>query len=637
VGPALAKKLQARGIKTLFDALWELPIAYEDWTVTGSLSDALAQPGVGCVLELKVRNKRWSFFGGRRTLLASFEEGTTGKRLDGKWMFAAHGLEARLVVGETLLLRGKLRTAAARVPSVINPELRPLGHGAEPRYAPSIGGARWRKLVDWSLANADMAACDPLPSALRAAPFDLGAALRAAHEGPVSDDVRAGLATRLSFVRECARVVDIASERRKGALRVRQDDCPLGARVTPTPDQLRALAEVTGDLDRGEAMRRILTGDVGTGKTWVALAAAEAVLRAGGQVAYLCPTGLLAAQVHAAAGALGVGEPHLLTGATPKAASVRARIADGSVAFVIGTHALLHLDFARLNLVIIDEQHRLGVLQRLALLGKGRSVHLLSLTATPIPRTLARLMSARPSDVAMSTLATRPCDRVLPAVTVESESAWPTWIDRLQRERAFIVCPRVEHGSGSTTARLAWLAAQAPNLAVGLVHGGMSEREQRHVVGQFQRGDISTLVATTVVEVGLDVPEATLMLIDEADRFGLAQLHQLRGRVGRGGAPGHAVLFHRGGADPSRVAHLKSFAAATSGMEVAELDLSTRGPGARLGVEQSGFVNEAYYVDPSIGPSMADAAGALVSGGLDGVLAHAVGRDLERAALEHGL
>jgi ATP-dependent DNA helicase RecG len=636
VGPALAKKLQACGITTLFDVVWELPVAYEDWTVTGSLDDALGLPAASCVLEVKVRNKRWSFFGGRRTLLASFDEVTTGKRLDGKWMFAAHGLEARLVAGETLLLRGKLRTAATRAPSVINPELRPLGQGTEPRYEPSIDRARFRKLVAWSLAHADLDLCDPLPDSLRANPFNLQSALCDAHEGPVPVDVHSELAKRRSFVSACARVVDFASERRQGALLVRQVDCQLNASVTPTPDQVRALGEVATDLRSGNAMRRIVTGDVGTGKTWVALAAAHAVLQAGGQVAYLCPTGLLAAQVTEAARALGVFEPLVLTGSTPKAAPHRARIASGEAAFVIGTHALLGLQFARLGLVIIDEHHRLGVLQRLALLGKGKSVHLLSLTATPIPRTLARLLSAHPNDVATSVLTKRPFDRPLSAVTIAHESAWVDWLERLQRERTFIVCPRIDQGPGSAEARLAWLGAHAPSLRTGLIHGAMGEREQRKVLDRFQGGDVSTLVATTVVEVGLDVPDATLMLIDQADRFGLAQLHQLRGRVGRGSVPGHAVLFHRAGADASRVAQLQKFAAATSGLEVAQLDLAMRGPGTRGGVEQSGFVNAVYYGDPSVDQAIEDAAAVQVALGLDGVLAQAVERELERVLLEQG-
>ncbi len=632
----LAKKLAACGITTLYDVVWRLPIAYDDWNVTGSIVDALADVDEPCVLDVQVRNKRWSYFGGRRKLVASFEEVATGKRLDGTWMFAAHGVEAHLVEGARFLLRGKLRTKSSRAPNVFNPELRRIGQGVEPRYATSIGHAQFRKLIAWTLAHVNLKECDPLPTDMRDRTLDLGATLVAAHNGPVPSVAQDELLRRLSFVAACARIVDIKSERRQDALLIGQESCLLNCEVTPTPDQARAIEEISTDLRKGEAMRRILTGDVGTGKTWVALAAASTVIRAGGQVAYLCPTGLLAAQVHDAAMRLGAGEPLLLTSATTNAARHKSRIAAGDIAFVIGTHSLLHLDFSRLALVVIDEHHRLGVLQRLALLGKGRSVHLLSLTATPIPRTLARLLAPRPHDIAMSTLDERPLGRALATTITLPETSWPHWIAYLELERAFIVCPRLTQGTGSAVARVAWLQAHAPKVRAGLLHGGMSEREQRNILDQFQSGDITTLVATTVVEVGLDVPDATLMLIDEADRFGLAQLHQLRGRVGRGASPGHAVLFHRTTAEPSRIMQLERFAATTSGRAVAELDLTSRGPGGRGTVEQSGFVNSLYELGDYTDAGTEGAAANHLAADIDGVLAHAVSHELALIALEQG-
>ncbi len=636
IGPKLRKKLETCGITTLYDVVWHLPVAYEEWSVTGSLDDALAHADMPCVLEVKLQSKRWAYFGGRRRLVASFEEVETGKRLDGTWMFAAHGIEAKLVENATFLMRGKLKARGARPPSAIHPDLRSIGQGTEPRYARSIGPEQFRKLLAWALEHVDLDACDPLPQAMRTGTSRLESILRKAHETSPSSDVHGELSTRLAFVRACARVVDLRSERRQDAVIVGQQDCPLRPIMTPTADQTQALAEIVADLQKGEAMRRVLTGDVGTGKTWVALAAASAVLHAGGQVAYLCPTGLLAAQVYEAATQLGLGAPMLLTGDTKDLKRKREEIAAGEVPFVIGTHALLHLDFARLALVIIDEQHRLGVLQRLALLGKGRSVHLLSVTATPIPRTLAHLLSHRPQDVAMSTLNKRPLLRTLSTVVTLPESSWSEWAIRLEQERAFIVCPRLTQGAGSAMTRMAWLETHAPNLRVGLLHGGLHEREQRNVLDQFRKGDLTTLVATTVVEVGLDVPDATLMLIDEADRFGLAQLHQLRGRVGRGTRPGHAVLFHRASADPSRVAQLKRFAMTTSGLEVAELDLAQRGPGDPRGVAQSGFVNNIYDIRTPVDGVLDAAATDQVTKGLEGVLAHAVARELALIQLEQG-
>ncbi len=357
-------------------------------------------------------------------------------------------------------------------------------------------------------------------------------------------------------------------------------------------------------------MSRLVQGDVGAGKTAVAFAAALQVARAGHQVALMVPTELVAAQHHATIAAwaapLGV-TVGLVTGSQARAerAAITAAIAAGEIAIVVGTHALIGLGvaFARLGLAIVDEQHRFGVAQRLRLREAAtRTPHVLHMTATPIPRTLA-LTAYGDLDLSYSTSCRPGAGRRPPAILrgkVGRLRAYERVRARVAAgERAFVVCPLVEEGAelaradrskrADATAIAAELTATLAPARVGLVHGRVTAAERAAVMAGFARGDLDVLVATTVVEVGVDVPNASIMVIEQAERFRLAQLHQLRGRVGRGGQPAWCLLLTRGaarGTDGDR--RLAAVAATTDGFQIAEDDLAMRGPGELLGARQAG-------------------------------------------------
>jgi ATP-dependent DNA helicase RecG len=383
-----------------------------------------------------------------------------------------------------------------------------------------------------------------------------------------------------------------------------------------TAAQRRVIGEIGDDLARpregaeGVAsaipMNRLLQGDVGSGKTCVAFAAALQVARAGRQTAVMAPTELLAEQHYATwsvwAGKSGL-RVELLTASTPKAvrASRLALLAGGQLDVLIGTHSLLGdaVGFNALGLVVIDEQHRFGVAQRAKLRDKGDgqgAPHLLVMTATPIPRTLALTAFG---DLDVSIVDELPPGRK-PATTRVANgkrgeaSAYKLVAERVGAgERAYVVCPKVEEGGESdwkdATTVAKEVAAALPSARVGLVHGRVDNEVRDRVMRAFKAGEIDVLVATTVIEVGVDVPEATVMVVHDADRFGLAQLHQLRGRVGRGGNAGHCVLVVHGSIGEDGRKRLGALVETTDGFRIAEQDLALRGPGELLGPKQAGI------------------------------------------------
>jgi ATP-dependent DNA helicase RecG len=378
---------------------------------------------------------------------------------------------------------------------------------------------------------------------------------------------------------------------------------------TLTGAQRRSVEAIRADLAREVPMNRLLQGDVGSGKTAVAFAAAHQVIAAGRQVAMMAPTEILAEQ-HAATitrwcESLGIRCAHL-SASTPKGvrASTLTRLAAGEVQLIVGTHSLLSAGvvFDDLGLAIIDEQHRFGVAQRVRLRSKGDSgsPHLLVMTATPIPRTLA-LTAYGDLDVAV--IDELPPGRVPPKTKVLSGQRGRQQAGTLLRkrlaagERAFVVCPLVEpsvddevrQSWADATTRASELARILAPTTVGLVHGRMSQLERDRVMTAFRDGTVQVLVATTVIEVGVDVPEATVMIIEDAHHFGLAQLHQLRGRVGRGGGEAHCLLLTRGARTPSGKRRLEVMAETTDGFRIAEEDLQIRGPGELLGARQAGL------------------------------------------------
>ena len=369
-----------------------------------------------------------------------------------------------------------------------------------------------------------------------------------------------------------------------------------------TGAQNRAIGEILGDLQRGTPMNRLVQGDVGSGKTMVAAAAAYLAVKNGKQAALMAPTEILAEQ-HCKS-LSGLLEPlgvrvSLLTGSlTPKAKKqVRADMEAGQTDLVIGTHALVSDStvFRDLGLVIADEQHRFGVAQRSALSAKGTDPHLLVMSATPIPRTLALLMYG---DLEVSILDELPPGRQKTDSFLVGES-YRGRINAFIRKQVeqghqcYVVCPAVEE-NGDLDLKAATVWAQTlqqtvfPDLKVALLHGQMKGGEKEAVMAAFARKEADVLVATTVIEVGVDVPNATLMVIEDADRFGLSQLHQLRGRVGRGDAKSYCILTSHN-KNPETLARLKALCSTTDGFKIAEEDLKMRGPGDFFGARQSGL------------------------------------------------
>nr|WP_216903104.1 ATP-dependent DNA helicase RecG [Synechococcus sp. CCY 9618] len=369
-----------------------------------------------------------------------------------------------------------------------------------------------------------------------------------------------------------------------------------------TTAQSRVLAEIRADMARPQPMARLVQGDVGSGKTVVALAALLGAIEAGCQGALMAPTEVLAAQ-HFQKLAQWLPQLNvsveLLTGSTPsrRRRQVLQDLANGQVKLLVGTHALLEdpVQFDRLGLVVVDEQHRFGVRQRNRLLAKGLQPHLLTMTATPIPRTLALSIHG---DLDISQIDELPPGRTPIRTRLlrgsERPSAWELVRQEVARgQRAYVVLPLVEDSEKldlrSAVEVHRHLEEEVfPALSVGLLHGRMTGEEKQRAIAAFQDGRSQVLVSTTVVEVGVDVPAASVMVIEHAERFGLAQLHQLRGRVGRGSAASHCLLIHEGD-NPMARQRLEVLARSSDGFEIAEMDLRLRGPGQVLGTRQSGL------------------------------------------------
>ena len=371
---------------------------------------------------------------------------------------------------------------------------------------------------------------------------------------------------------------------------------------TLTGAQSRAIGEITADLRRGAPMNRLVQGDVGSGKTMVAAAAAYLAALNGYQAALMAPTEILAEQHHASLqrlfAPLGI-QTVLLTGSmTPKNKRLaREAIAAGEAQLVVGTHALLSdtTEFHRLGLVIADEQHRFGVAQRSALSAKGKDPHLLVMSATPIPRTLALLMYG---DLELSIIdelppGREPVDTFLVGETMRARVNAFIRKHVAEGHQCFVVCPAVaENEDLDLKAAETWAQTLQktvfPDLRISLLHGQMKGAEKEAVMASFARGEADVLVATTVIEVGVDVPNATLMVIEDADRFGLSQLHQLRGRVGRGKAKSYCILTSHN-KNPQTQARMKALCSTNDGFRIAEEDLALRGPGDFFGSRQSGL------------------------------------------------
>jgi ATP-dependent DNA helicase RecG len=393
------------------------------------------------------------------------------------------------------------------------------------------------------------------------------------------------------------------------AFRVREDKVREALKrilpFKPTGAQKRVLAEIATDLEKPVPMNRLLQGDVGSGKTIVAMQAAVIAMENGCQAALMAPTEILAVQHFLSARRIlapgGYTAELLISGLKPaEKAAARERIRTGEARLVIGTHALIEdeVEFARLGFVAIDEQHRFGVLQRKRLMDKaaktGFAPHVLVLTATPIPRTLSLTLYG---DLDVSVLDELPPGRTPIETRMTTEKHLPGVWDFLRREveaghQGYIVYPVIEESKLELKAAMEEYERLSrdvfPKLKVGLLHGRMSSEEKDDVMQRFRRNEVQILVATTVIEVGVDVPNATVMVIEHAERFGLAQLHQLRGRIGRGTQKSHCILVAPGRMTDDGRARLETMVRTTNGFEIAETDLLIRGPGEFFGTRQSG-------------------------------------------------
>jgi ATP-dependent DNA helicase RecG len=631
VGPATESRLARIGLRTLQDLLFHLPLRYIDRTriiAIGSLqpdTEALVQ---GEVELAQVR------FGGRRSLVCRISDGTGS--IDLRFFHFNRGQQAALERGAILRCWGRVR-AGPRALEMIHPEYRrirdperePLETTLTPVY-PST--ERLPQVVLRRLAAAALAALAQEPGTLRELvpePVIRGLALPSMREAvtrmhmpPPGKDTELLLARRHPAQKRLA--FDELLAHQISLRLLRNDVRSLAAPVldsaetdvmqqflralpfTLTRAQRNVLKDVNRDLARARPMLRLLQGDVGSGKTVIAAAAAMQAIAAGYQAALMAPTELLAEQHldkltdwFRRCGAAPVMLSGRVGGRDRKAAL--RRLAGGETMLVVGTHALFQEDvsFARLGLAIIDEQHRFGVHQRLALLEKGAAPalfpHQLVLTATPIPRTLAMTMFA---DLDVSVLDEMPPGR-RPVKTVATSCGRRAGVIQAVRQgcaqgrQAYWVCPRIEESddaqyqAAEETARM--LIEQLPDLRVGLVHGRMPPRERDRAMQTFRAGDFAVLVATTVVEVGVDVPNATLMVIENAERLGLAQLHQLRGRVGRGHEASTCILLYQPPLSAMARERLETMRSTSDGFVIAEKDLELRGPGELLGARQTGL------------------------------------------------
>ncbi|MCW3494251.1 ATP-dependent DNA helicase RecG [Microbacterium sp. SSM24] len=500
----------------------------------------------------------------------------------------------------------------------------------------TIASWQFKKIVDLVLDGLG-AVPDPLTDELRARGglLDARTAIERIHRPDFEDQIEPARETlrmheafvlQVALLQQRAFVRALSATRRvPGALLERFD---VGLPFPRTPDQVSVGDQVERDLQGEWPMNRLVQGEVGSGKTLVALRAMLQVAESGGQSALIAPTEVLAAQhVRSIARMLGPQlapelMPTLLTGQLTAAERRKAalRVASGQARIVVGTHALLSesTTFADLGLVVVDEQHRFGVEQRESLRAKGSSPHALVLTATPIPRTVAMTVFG---DLDVSTIRTMPAGRAGIQTFVAPVAEKPAWFGRVwdriaeevaQGRQGFVVCAAIDaealtkddtadEPAGSDegeTARTRWGVVQVGDLLsrhpafsdirVEILHGKMPSDEKDAVMQAFARGDVQVLVATTVVEVGVDVPNASTMVILEADRFGVSQLHQLRGRVGRGGVPGLCLLVTEASAGSPARQRVDAVAATLDGFELAEVDLELRGEGDVLGDAQSG-------------------------------------------------
>jgi ATP-dependent DNA helicase RecG len=616
-GDALKKKLAKLGLHTEADLLVHLPLRYEDETRLTPVARALG--GTPVQLEIVVVTSEVQFSPRRQLVVRAHDE--TGD-ITLRFFSFYPSQQAALSEGSRLRVFGDVRGGFFGL-EMVHPRFRqiaenePLPTEMTPVYPSTAGLANsaLQKLIARALADGDLSETLPDDIRQRLKLPGLARSIHFLHRPPPGTDLDTLHARnhpawrRVKFDEVLAQQLSLRraylARREQGApVLVAQDD--LGARLLDrlpfglTGAQLRAMAEIAGDLAQPYPMQRLLQGDVGAGKTIVAALAACQAISAGWQAAFMAPTEILAEQHYLKLRdwlePLGVRVAWLSGSLKSKAKRAQLAATAADAQLVVGTHALIQdgVDFARLGLAIVDEQHRFGVAQRLALRKKGSNPHQLMMSATPIPRTLAMSYYA---DLDVTVLDELPPGRTPIKTRLVADNRRQDVVGFVKKHveegrQAYWVCPLIEESEAlqlqTAEDTYAQLSADLPGLTVGLVHGRLKADEKQAVMSAFAAGDIDVLVATTVIEVGVDVPNASLMVIEHAERFGLSQLHQLRGRVGRGQYESSCILIYAGPLGDIARQRLKIIFEHTDGFEIARQDLQIRGPGEFVGARQSG-------------------------------------------------
>ena len=645
IGPKIALVLQEKGVSTVEDLLYYLPFRYEDRLNPRGINELR----VGEMASIIADVRTFGLFRTRRMPLFEMTVGQARSTLKCIWFNAAY-LKDKFRAGMTLALYGKVEAGdrSGHRFQIIQPQFEILhdptadSSGGEeqewqsleigrivPIYESAGAGrltARWfRRVIHGMLENLGPELPDAIPAAVRGRMglVDRRSAFWQAHWPEVGESLMNLQAARtpahIRLIFEELFFLELGLELKRRKMRAQtgisfEISDPVRAAIKrvlpfhPTAAQKRVLKEIAGDMAQPAPMRRLLQGDVGSGKTIVALEAAVIAMENGYQAALMAPTEILATQHYLSARK--ILEPSgyrivLLTGSQEQGRKKQARrhIAQGNAQLVIGTHALIQetVEFDKLGLVIVDEQHRFGVMQRFRLMKKADAAEpdVLVMTATPIPRTLALTLYG---DLDTSILDELPPGRT-PITTrrIGDERAEEVWAFVRKQvaagHQAYVVYPVIEEGAmeGELKAAIKMYeqlrTTEFAGLRVGLLHGRMSADEKDKTMARFHRGEIDVLVSTTVIEVGVDVANANIMVIEHAERFGLSQMHQLRGRIGRGAAKSYCVLMTGGKVSEEAEQRLQAMARTQDGFEIAELDLQQRGPGEFFGTRQAGMPN----------------------------------------------
>jgi ATP-dependent DNA helicase RecG len=638
VGPKRAAQLASLGIKTVGDLLYHLPFRYEDRREINKIAGAL--PGEEASFIGRLIGLQNKYIPRRRSqILLAVLQDETGS-IDLLWYRAPKFLIAGLAKDQTLLVHGKVEPGLHGRLRLVHPDFEIIEENDDhqlqrilPVYIHPAGLSlsRLRGWITQALKEYGRYLPNGLPQEIvkRQRLMNPSEALTYLHEAPLDANLAAlnesaSIPHRTIIFEELFYLQLGLGLRRKSraksaAIRFGPPSAALRKRMREllpfklTGAQLRVLGEIDKDMAGDQPMQRLLQGDVGSGKTMVAWLASLRAIEHGKQAIWMAPTEILAEQHYGNlrnfANRLDISSA-LLTAATPakEKKSILERIAKGDISFVVGTHALIQEEVRapRMGLGVVDEQHRFGVMQRLSLqrlvdrsaLKSASQPHMLLMSATPIPRSLAMVLYG---DMEVSFIDEMPPGRKIVQTKVFGErdrrQVYSIVLDELRRgHQAFVVLPLVEASEQLQQVRDATQMAEKmgqtlfKDFGVGLVHGRLKTDERDQVMRSFREGKLGIVVATTVIEVGIDIPNATVMVVEHAERFGLSQLHQLRGRVGRGASGGHCLLVNRG-ASAIAAERLRTMEKEHDGFRIADADLRLRGPGELLGTRQSGLAD----------------------------------------------